>query len=356
MHRKYFSYLIGAALVSVVLVIASMWHQSHKQVPIPQILLAQRPLSPYSSYISAVGIVEPESENIFIGTPVNRIVESVDVQVDEKVKKGQVLFRLECRDLQAELNSRWMSYANSLAQLQKLEALPRWEDLAVAESMMKSAEIDLSQAKSIYDNAEGAQNNGALSKEEVNRRKYNYELAQAKVDQLRADLDKTKAGAWKPDLEIARLAVLQAKAEVDRVDAEIERTVIRSPIDGTVLQIKIHPGEFPPADSSRTPPMIVGNIKELNLRVSINQFDASYFHASAPAVAYLQGNAQVKFPLHFVRLEPYFVSKQVLTNDISDKVDSRVLQVIYCFEKEDERIFVGQQMDVFIETQYSPLE
>ena len=173
---------------------------------------------------------------------------------------------------------------------------------------------------------------------------------------MRADLDKTKAGAWKPDLEIAQARCSAAKAEAQRVEAEIARTIIRSPIDGTVLQIKIHPGEFPPSDSSRTPSMIVGNTDKLNLRVSINQFDASYYHASAPAVAFLQGNAQVRFPLHFVRLEPYFVTKQNLTNDISEKVDTRVLQVIYCFDEDDARIFVGQQMDVFIESEYSPLE
>ena len=356
MHRKYFIGLVAAAIASILLVAVTMWREAHKTIPVPEIQLAQRPLAPYKSYISAVGIVEASSENIFIGTPVNRVVDKVEVKVGQKVKEGEVLFRLECRDLEAELHSRMMAYANTLAQLQKLESLPRWEDLAVSESMLKGAEIDLVQAKGQYENAEGAQLNGALSKEEVNRRKYNFELAQAKFQQMRADLDKTKAGAWKPDLEIARIDALQAKAEVQRVEAEIARTIIRSPIDGTVFQIKIHPGEFPPSDSSRTPPMIIGNIDQLNLRVSINQFDASYYHASAPAVAFLQGNAQVKFPLHFVKLEPYFVPKQVLTNDISEKVDTRVLQVIYCFEEEDERIFVGQQMDVFIETQYSPLE
>lgn len=356
MHRKYFYGLILAALACIVLVGITMWRDTHKKVPIPEIQLAQRPLAPYKSYISAVGIVEASSENIFIGTPVNRVVDKVEVQVGDKVKVGAVLFRLESRDLEAELHARSMAYVNALAHLQKLESLPRWEDLAVSEAMLKSAEIDLAQAKGQYENVQGLQSNGAMSKEEVNRRKFSYELAEAKVSQVRADLDKTKAGAWKPDLEIARLDALQARAEVQRVEAEISRTIIRSPIDGTILQVKIHSGEFPPPDPSRSPPMIIGNTDKLNLRASINQFDASYFRASAPAVAFLQGNAQVRFPLHFVRLEPYFVSKQNLTNDISEKVDTRVLQVIYSFSENDARIFVGQQMDVFIETEYSPLE
>jgi HlyD family secretion protein len=92
----------------------------------------------------------------------------------------------------------------------------------------------------------------------------------------------------------------------------------------------------------------------MNLRVSINQFDASYYNPSARAVAYLQGNSEIGFPLTFVHLEPYFVTKQNLNNDITEKIDTRVLQAIYCFEEGENRVFVGQQMDVFIETHFTP--
>ncbi|MBA3603897.1 MAG: hypothetical protein H0W50_09740, partial [Parachlamydiaceae bacterium] len=68
------------------------------------------------------------------------------------------------------------------------------------------------------------------------------------------------------------------------------------------------------------------------------------------AVAYLQGDAKVQFALKFVALEPYFVAKQNLTNEITEKVDTRVLQAIYSLQESKHRVFVGQQMDVFIET------
>jgi len=75
------------------------------------------------------------------------------------------------------------------------------------------------------------------------------------------------------------------------------------------------------------------------------------FQSDAPAVAFLQGNEKVKFPLVFVRIEPLLVNKQNLTNDINEKVDTRVLQIIYRIKNDDHPIFVGQQMDVFIETE-----
>lgn len=355
MHRKYFYFIVVSAIASAIFIAFSMWSTAHVPIPEQEIQLAQRPLSPYTSYISGVGIVEPSSENIHIGSPVNRVVNKINVSVGEKVHKGDILFQLEARDLEADLLARKVAFQNSIANLQKLEALPRFEDVVSNEAILMSAEIELSQAEDQYLSTQGLEKSGALSQEAINNRRFKFEQAGAKVQQLQAELEKIKAGAWLPDLEIARLQVQQAFADIQRVQAEIDRTVIRAPIDATVLQIKIHEGEFPPSEVSRTPPMILGDIDTLNLRVSINQFDASYYSPNSPAVAFLQGNAQLKFALKFVQLEPIFVNKQNLTNDISEKVDTRVLQVIYSFEEHNHHIFVGQQMDVFIETQYSPL-
>ena len=354
MHRFYFYLILSLAAASVALVSYSMWKEAHSPVPTFEKTLALRPVAPFKSYISAVGVVEPSSENVMIGIPVNRIVEAIEVKVGEKVKKGHVLFRLECRDLAADLLMRNLAYANAQAEVKKLESLPRAEDLASAEAALKIGQLALDESRSHYQNVEGLQVSRAMSQEEINRRHVVYEQAEARVQELQAALDKVKAGVWQPDLEIARLQAKQAQANIQRVEADIARTIVRAPIDATVLQIKIHEGEFPPADTSRVPPMIIGNIDAMHVRVSINQFDASYFDPKASAVAYLQGNAKIGFPLNFVQIEPFFVNKQNLTNDISEKVDTRVLQVIYCFNEQDHRIFVGQQMDVFIETDYSP--
>ncbi|MBA2727206.1 MAG: biotin/lipoyl-binding protein [Parachlamydiaceae bacterium] len=355
MHRKYFLILLGTAFVSMLLAAGYMWDEAHSQMPIPENVIPQ-PISPFKASISAVGIVEASSKNIFIGSPINRVVDKIYVQVGEKVKAGQTLFCLESNDLQADLRSQKIANRNALARLQKLQSLPRPEDLAFSKAILEGAKVEFAQAQRFYQAIQSIKNSGALSQEEVSRRKYNTEQAEVKVKQFEADFQKTKSGAWQPDIEIAKLEILQAKAAVSKVEIDIERTCIRAPIDATVLQIRVNEGEFPPSDSNRTPPMILGNIDPLHLRVSINQFDASFYNPQAPAVAFLQGNAQQKFPLKFVHIEPYFVDKQNLTNDINEKVDTRVLQAIYCFTENDQRIFVGQQMDVFIETEYSQAE
>ena len=326
-----------------------MWQPDMLSGEPPQEYKTSNPRSPFKSYISAVGLVEASTDNIKIGTSVNRIVENVLVTVGNKVKKGDPLFQLEDGDLQADLLARRAAYKIALAQLRKLEAMPRPEDLEAGEASYKKAEINLNEAKSQYQMVHGLQDTRALSQQEINRRRFNFEQAEALWLNAKANFDKIKEGAWRPDLEIAQLEIQQAQANIKRIQADIQRAIIRSPIEGEVLQVRIHEGELPSA--SNGPLMIVGNTDEIYLKVSVNQFDASNFNPDARAVAFMRGNARIEFPLEFVKLEPYLVNKHNSTNDIIEKVDTRVLQVIYRIKKENQQIFIGQQMDVFIDAE-----
>jgi len=75
--------------------------------------------------------------------------------------------------------------------------------------------------------------------------------------------------------------------------------------------------------------------------------------AGAAAFGTLRGNRNIGTPLTFVRIEPLVVPKQSLTGDSAERVDTRVLQVIFSFERGNLPIYVGQQMDVFIDTPQS---
>lgn len=349
-NRKYFIIIIVLALMgliyALIYVIATRSSPIALEEPFPPAK------SPFKTSIFGVGIVEPNTENIYIGTALSRIVDKVLVKAGDKVNRGDILFTLEDRDLEAEKKVRESAYKKTLAELQKLKAMPRSEEVVPFEAQVKSYEAELELAKNQYEMAKNLGDSRAISQEEFNKRLYHYQQMKSKYDQAKADLDKIKAGSWKYDIDIAEIDAEQALANLKRTEAEINRTIIRSPIDGEVLQVKIHEGELPPADSYKNPLMILGNVDLLHLRVDIDQFDAPYFQPEMPAVAYLQGNANVKVDLHFVRIEPFLSGKQNLTNDILQKIDSKVLSVIYSFHKGNQQIYVGQQMDAFIEVHY----
>jgi len=144
------------------------------------------------------------------------------------------------------------------------------------------------------------------------------------------------------------LRVKQAEAQVQAVETEIDRLTVRAPVDGEVMQVKIHVGEFAQAGPLQTPLMVVGNVDTMNVRVDVDEHDAWRVKAGSPAEANVRGNSSLKTTLSFVRFEPYVVPKKSLTGDSTERVDTRVLQVIYSFDPKTLPIYIGQQVDVFI--------
>lgn len=348
-NRTYFVFVILVAMIGLVFALLTVFSSSREK-PIHQQLYPIAK-SPFKTSLSAIGIVQASSENILIGTPVRRLVNKVPVTVGNKVKQGDILFTLDDRVLEAQKKEKEVAYAKAIAELHKMQAMPRREEVVPLEEQVKALEADLELAKNQYEMAKNLTDSRSISQEEFNKRRYHHQQTEAKLAQAKAELEKVKVGSWKFDLDLAEISVEQAKANLIYIQAEIDQTIVRSPIDGEVLQVNIHPGEMPPTDTTKNPLMILGNVNELNLRVEIDQFDAPYFQSNQPAVAYLQGNANIKVELRFVRIEPLLIAKQTFTNDISEKIDTKVLPVIYKFTRGDLPIYVGQQMDVFIKTQ-----
>ncbi len=117
-----------------------------------------------------------------------------------------------------------------------------------------------------------------------------------------------------------------------------------------VLQVNVRPGEYVGAPATQAL-IVLGNIERLHVRVDIDEHDIPRFDRNAKAIAKLRGNPRLEFPLTFVRVDPYVIPKRSLTGDNTERVDTRVLQVLYSLDAGDEKVFVGQQMDVFIEAE-----
>ncbi len=116
-----------------------------------------------------------------------------------------------------------------------------------------------------------------------------------------------------------------------------------------MLKVNVRSGEFAAAGALAEPLIILGNIKPLFVRVDVDEHEAGRVRPEATAVAALRGDASVRSPLRFVRFEPLVIPKRALTGDSAERVDTRVLQVLYEMQRSDARFFVGQQMDVFID-------
>ena len=305
-------------------------------------------ISSFATKLSGAGLVEAASEDISIGTPVPGLVVSVPVVHGQLVRAGDVLFQLDARPLEAERGIRAAELDSARAELARLEAAPRPEDLPPSRARVTAARAALDEARTHLELFEKVDDPRAVSLEEHARRRASAASAAAELEGAEAELARLEAGAWEPELALARTKLASAAAALAAVEVELERRIVRAPIAGTVLRIGIRAGEYA-SSPSEEPLMVLGDLARLHVRIDLDENDAWRFRPGAAAEAFVRGNPALSTRLEFVRVDPYVIPKRSLTGDPVERVDTRVLQVLYAFDPGTLPIYVGQQMDVYIE-------
>ena len=307
------------------------------------------PSSPYAGQIGATGLAETASENISIGVPVPGLVAQVVVRPGDTLHRGQPLLHLDDRDLRAELALREAALELAEARLERLQKAPRAEEIPPVEARVEEARAQLADVETQLKLIESITDPRAIRLEELEKRRRSVDVAAARLREAEAVLTLLKAGSWKQDLQVAEAEVQQGRRNVERVRADLSRLVVTAPIAGKVLQVNIRAGEYAPAGLVAQPLILMGSDAPLHIRADVDEKEAWRVRPGARALASVRGNSSRQFPLQFVRIEPYVVPKRNLTGDAAERVDTRVLQVIYALPA-GSPVYAGQQMDVFIES------
>ena len=209
--------------------------------------------------------------------------------------------------------------------------------VATAKARARTMRAALAEVQRNLTIAEAVTDARSISTEELARRRSAVEIAEANVESAGAEIIAAEAG------------VAAAEAAAGAVETELTRSTIVAPIDGRILQLRIRPGEFATAGVAAQPWLVMGAVDPLHVRVDVDEHEAWRVKPTARAVAQVRGNASLSTPLRFVRFEPYVVPKTSLTGASNERVDTRVMQAVYRIERGDLPLFVGQQMDVFID-------
>ena len=177
----------------------------------------------------------------------------VFVSVGSKVKPEDPLFVLDDRKQLADLALQETFLAESQSRLKRLQEAPRQEELPRAYATVKEAEANLEDLRFQLKIVEGIADKRAISVEELNRRRYAAQAAEAaRLARARADLKLLEAGPGE-DIKVARREVARTEAGVKAAQVEIERLMVRAPMAGEILQINIRPGEFAQRRAGPTP-------------------------------------------------------------------------------------------------------
>mgnify|MGYP001807436385 CR=1 FL=1 len=262
--------------------------------------------------VAGSGVVEPSSELIQIGSAVSGLVTDLRVGPGDRVSAGQVLFAVDDRTARSTLREAEAAIVQARAAI------------SVAGSARTTAARQLALYRSVDDPA-------AVSRAEV----------------IRAE---GEAAAANERLRLAQAQLQATQARAASARTEIDRLVVRAPIAGEILAVNIRKGEFVSTQGGGNAQAFIemGQTQPLHVRIDIDEEQAPRVALGKPATVSPRGAAERQVRATFVRAEPLVVPKRSLTNSAAERVDVRVLQVIYELPASDGLFRVGQQVDAYI--------
>lgn len=315
------------------------------QPDLPPVVAPAR--APHGSFVAGSGLVEARSENISVGSPLPGVVAEVAVYEGQTVEANQLLFRLDERELRALLAVREAELAAAEASLARVESMPRAEEIPPSEARVRRAQEQLQAEIDLYERRERLSAKQMVSAEELIVRRQALAVAKESLAQAEAEHALLLAGAWDSDKKVARAEVDRARSLVEQTKTELARLEVRSPVRGHVLKVHLRQGEYvgtPPG----APLVVIGDLSAMHVRVQIDEQDLPRFRPGLGGLAYVRGDAERGMELAFVRVEPYVQPKSSLTGATTERVDTRVLEAIYALPAGLEGVYVGQQLDVFL--------
>jgi HlyD family secretion protein len=283
------------------------------------------PRNPFPAAVAGLGEVEPASETIAIATDLAGVIAAVHVRAGDRVAAGAPLVSLDDRRLRAALAEAEAAVAAARASRDEAEA-----SLASAEAERRRAALDAARYRD-------------LARAELAASRQRFEAAEAEARKAEAAVALARAR-----IAAAAASLQQAEAALARARVDLDKTVLRAPIAGTVLRVNARPGEY--AQPGAPEPLVVfGDLSALHVRVQLDEIDAPRLDEGAPARGFLRGDGTRSAPLAFVRVEPLARPKRFLSNAPGERVDTRVVEAIYRLAPAALPVQVGQMLDVFIE-------
>lgn len=255
--------------------------------------------------VTASGVVNPQN-NISVGTQVSGTISEIDVDYNSKVKKGQILARLDPSTLQAQLDQARAALAQAQAQVSAADAnysgAASATDAAAATARAQAAAVGAAQANE-------AKTQSALKLAQTTLTRDSSLLSQGYLAQSTVDTDRANVASDEADVASAQAAIAQSQAQaqagaagigqsgstqaaqaataqgaqanvaaaeavVQQDDLNLQHAIIRSPVDGTVVARDVSVGQTVAA-SLQTPTLfaIAQNLGKMEVDINVGEPD-----------------------------------------------------------------------------------
>lgn len=355
------AWLFALAAIGIMTGLVSAFIYGEQKPPQPPVF--DPAPNPYAKGIYAQGIIESyqaSGANVNIYPEVAGVITGIAVSEGQAVRKGDALITLDDSVQRATVEQQQSQAEAALAMLQQLKAQPRSEVLKVAEAQVEAARASLKNAQDQFDKQMKSykMDPKSVSKDTLDNVTNALGLARANLEVTQKQYELTRAGAWSYDIRNQERQYNALSKAHAASQALLSKYTVKAPADGVILSIVaavgsyISPqGIYDTYTQSSAPVIAMGAPQSyLGVRVYVDEIlvhrlpDASRMHATM----FVRGT-NVSAPLQYVRVQPYVSPKIELSNQRAERVDVRVLPIIFKFERTARlRLYPGQLVDVYI--------
>lgn len=348
-----------AALLGLLAALGAAWFYSRREPP--QSPVFEPAANPYARGVYANGIVEseqPAGANLNLYPDVSGAVTRVFVRDGDPVRAGEPLLTIDDSVQRATVAQLAAQADAAQALLAELKAQPRPEVLALAAAQAAAARASLKLSQDQYDKQRRAYqiDPRAVSRDALDTASNSVQVAAGNLEVVNRQYQLTRAGAWHYDVlnQQAQLAALRSAA----AQALLARYTLRAPADGVVLAMNVAVGAYlspqgihDTYSQGNVPAAVLGAASgRLQVRCYIDEIlihQLADLHA-LKARMFVRGSRE-QADLEFIRVQPYVTPKIELSNQRTERVDVRVLPVIFrIVTGPNMRLFPGQIVDVYV--------
>jgi HlyD family secretion protein len=228
---------------------------------------------------------------INVNSKVTGRVAWIGVEKGDKVKEGQVVVRLEDQEFRASYEQAKGVVESARAQLEQMQNGSRPEEIQQAQHNLDEARATAANDKINLDRTRDLVAQGVLSKQALDDATAKYEADQQRANSLGQAFTLSKLGPRREEIARAKGALLQAQGQMDYAKSQLDATVIRAPVNGTILERKCEKGELITAQFASTAEggpqgsvVALADLNDLQVELDIAQDDFARLSPKQKAV------------------------------------------------------------------------
>lgn len=298
--------------------------------------------------ISGPGRVEPVSEEIAVSAQIGGRLASILVEEGQRVSRGAPVATIDGAEIRARVAAAEAELAQEEARLLRILNGARAQEREQARATVREAEAVAENTRSEAHRRKGLFERGVVAREEAERADREWRVALARLEAARQLSDLVDDDAREEDRSEAEASVALARARLAEARAMLEKTIVRSPIDGVVLKKHLRAGESISSEMP-TPIVTVADTTVLRVRVDVDETDVAFVAPGQAAYVTAAAYGDRRFSGRVVRVGHSVGRKTVRTDEPTERVDTKVLEVLVELDP-GQTLPVGLRVDAFLAT------